>query len=272
MRGFEDRRLRGETHRFDIPVRPRFESVLSTVAAATSEGRSSSRSLSISDFTDHVPRGHTVSAAAGTRGLSGISTPFLLFKLRSRGFNPANQSLTLLASSQPARLVLLILILLLKLVVYKENLDVLFVPSLGRRAAAAVERILRRVRRPRPHLGWSRVPSSLRVRWGGASSDGRGGGSRFAVLVHGADGETGAVEDGEHLLFRVAGPVDGVGRDDVLDTARPAQAVSRISGQLGSSSIRCCERQKRKPPDLRSVFVVRQEELQRREQSFASVA
>lgn len=55
------------------------------------------------------------------------------------------------------------------------------------------------------------------------------------MLVHGADGETGVVEDGEHLLFRVAGPVDGVGRDDVLDTAGPAQTVGRISGQLGSS-------------------------------------
>ena len=146
MRGFEDRRLRGETHRFDIPVRPRFESVLSTVAAAASEGRSSNRSLSISDFTNHVPRGHTVSAAAGTRCLSGMSTSFFFFELRSRGFNPANQSLTLLAGPQPARLVLFILLILIKLVVAKENLDVLFVPSLGRRAAAAVERILRRVR------------------------------------------------------------------------------------------------------------------------------
>lgn len=259
-----------KTHRFDIPVRPRFESITTTSA---SERRPSSRSLSISDYTDHVPRGgHAVSAAAAAAGTrfcrrpssGGFSTSFFLFKLRPSRFNPANQGLTLLAGPQPARLVLLVLviiIILIKLVTVKENVDV---PSLGRRAAAAavaIERTLRRVRRPRPHLGRSRVPSSLRVRWGGASSDGRGGGSRFAVLVHGADGETGAVKDGEHLLFRVAGPVDGVGGDDVLDTAGRPRETYLWSARLQAPA---CERQKQKAPDLRSVFVVWQEELRRR--------
>lgn len=202
---------------------PRFESITATAA---SEGRSSSRSLSVSDFTDHVPCGHpVVGGPSRRRPRSGISSSFLLFfELRASRFDPANQSLTLVASPQPARLVFILVVLVIIIIilgVVKENVDVVFVPSLVRRAAAAaVERILRRVRRPCPHLGWFHVPLSPRaIGRGGASSDGGGRGSRFAVLVHGADGETGAVKDGEHLLFRIAGPVDGIGSDDVLDTA-----------------------------------------------------